>query len=103
MRGMFLSLWLLAFSALWIGQAAAHGGGLDAYSGHHNRKQGAYHFHRGPLAGLTFPGKAEALDALKRYMEEAALSRRQEQPPQAQSLESADNAEQALAGPQGDQ
>ena len=53
---------LLAFS----GQALAHGGGLDAYGGHHNRKQGNYHFHRGPLAGQTFAGKAEALDALNK-------------------------------------
>jgi len=41
----------------------AHGGGLDAYGGHNNRKQGGYHFHRGPLAGNHYASKSEALNA----------------------------------------
>ncbi len=102
MRGLALSLCLLIFSALWGGQASGHGGGLDAHNGHHNRRQGVYHFHRGPLAGVTFPNKAEAMDALKRYMEETALSRRQGRTPQTDDPESADNAEQA-ARPRGGQ
>lgn len=44
--------------------AFAHGGGLDAYGGHNNRKQGRYHFHRGPLAGNHYASKSEALNAL---------------------------------------
>lgn len=32
--------------------------------GHHNRKLGGYHFHRGPLAGQSFASKAEAAVAL---------------------------------------
>jgi len=32
---------------LLIGQAFAHGGGLDSNGGHHNRKTGEYHYHRG--------------------------------------------------------
>lgn len=28
--------------------AYAHGGGLDSYGCHHNRKEGGYHCHRGP-------------------------------------------------------
>jgi len=44
--------------------ALAHGGGLDGYGGHNNRKQGGYHFHRGPLAGNHYASKSEALNAL---------------------------------------
>jgi hypothetical protein len=29
--------------------ACPHGGGLDSYGCHHNRKAGGYHCHRGPL------------------------------------------------------
>jgi hypothetical protein len=45
--------------------AYAHGGGLDAYGCHHNRKTGGYHCHRGPFAGEAFNSKAEMLDRLK--------------------------------------
>jgi len=44
--------------------ALSHGGGLDDLGCHHNRKQGGYHCHRGPLAGQAFSSKAEALEAL---------------------------------------
>ena len=44
--------------------ASSHGGGLDDLGCHHNRKQGGYHCHRGPLAGKAFSSKAEALEAL---------------------------------------
>ena len=44
--------------------ASAHGGGLDAYGCHHNRKAGGYHCHRGPLAGQDFASKVEMQDAL---------------------------------------
>ena len=33
---------------------AAHGGGLDRYGCHHDRKAGGYHCHRGPCAGKSF-------------------------------------------------
>src|SRR2546426_11174143 len=36
-----------------------HGGGLDAYGCHHDRKQGGYHCHRGLLAGQAFASQAE--------------------------------------------
>lgn len=45
--------------------AWAHGGGLDSYGCHHNRKAGGYHCHRGPLAGEHFDSKAEMLGQLK--------------------------------------
>ena len=63
-------------------QALAHGGGLDAHDGHHNRKQGNYHFHRGPLAGQTFANKAEALAALNKS---AATTTTDRQPREKQS------------------
>ena len=53
-----------------IGQssaASAHGGGIDAFGGHNNRKAGTYHFHRGPLKGKTFSTKAEALATLRAH------------------------------------
>ena len=77
-----LAFCLAALLAL-NGQALAHGGGLDAYDGHHHRKQGNYHFHRGPLAGQTFAGKAEALDALNRdAARTSSNSRTQEKQPE---------------------
>jgi hypothetical protein len=45
--------------------AYPHGGGLDGYGCHHNRKAGGYHCHRGPLAGQSFASKDEALKKLK--------------------------------------
>jgi len=45
---------LIPFSAL------AHGGGLDKQGCHHNRTEGGYHCHRGPLAGQAFSSKTEA-------------------------------------------
>lgn len=44
--------------------AFAHGGGIDAYGGHNDRRSGTYHFHHGPLAGKHFDSKAEAIAAL---------------------------------------
>lgn len=41
-----------------------HGGGLDAYGCHNNRKAGGYHCHRGPLAGQSFQSKEEMLRQL---------------------------------------
>ncbi len=44
--------------------AHAHGGGLDDFGCHHNRKAGGYHCHRGVLAGRSFESKADAILAL---------------------------------------
>jgi uncharacterized membrane protein len=43
----------------------AHGGGLDSHGCHHDRKNGGYHCHQGPLAGQSFASKQEMLDALE--------------------------------------
>jgi len=54
-----LAIFAAAFPA-W-----GHGGGLDGYGCHHNRKAGGYHCHRGPLAGQSFATKEEMLQKLK--------------------------------------
>lgn len=84
-----LKKFFLCLAALVIlsGQALAHGGGLDGYGGHHNRKQGGYHFHKGPLAGHSFSSKAEALDALNKS------GARETPPPQTQPKDSTDQSE----------
>ena len=43
----------------------AHGGGLDSYGCHNNRKVGNYHCHRGEFAGRTFASKEAMLKALE--------------------------------------
>jgi hypothetical protein len=40
---------------------AAHGGGLDRYGCHNDRKAGGYHCHRGPCAGKAFTSQVEML------------------------------------------
>ncbi|MBI4133577.1 YHYH domain-containing protein [Candidatus Uhrbacteria bacterium] len=44
--------------------AFSHGGGLDSYGCHHNRKAGGYHCHRGPFAGEQFSSQADMLKKL---------------------------------------
>lgn len=51
---------LLPLSDAW-----AHGGGLDGYGCHHNRKAGGYHCHRGPFAGQAFTSQADMLQQLE--------------------------------------
>jgi hypothetical protein len=41
--------------------SAAHGGGLDRYGCHNDKKAGNYHCHRGPCAGKTFASQAAML------------------------------------------
>jgi len=57
----------MLFAWLFLGVvplAYPHGGGLDAYGCHNNRKSGGYHCHRGPLAGQSFQSKEEMLRQL---------------------------------------
>ncbi len=60
-----LCLVVAAFCLATTTAAWAHGGGLDGYGCHHNRKAGGYHCHRGPLAGQQFSSKAEMLKHLE--------------------------------------
>ncbi len=50
-----------AFVAFADSQLGAHGGGLDKYGCHHDRKAGTYHWHRGPCRGRTFSSQAHML------------------------------------------
>ena len=61
-----IALMILAFC---IGDARAHGGGLDALGGHSEKKTGTYHLHRGPLSGRNFNTKSDAI-ALCAYINE---------------------------------
>lgn len=61
-----LSLAVLFATALLPSPAFAHGGGLDSYGCHHNRKAGGYHCHRGVFAGRSFKSKEEMLSELQR-------------------------------------
>ncbi|GAB6037156.1 hypothetical protein JCM15519_17150 [Fundidesulfovibrio butyratiphilus] len=63
MPALLLALALLLLPASF---AHAHGGGLDAYGGHNDRKHGGYHVHRGPLAGKSYPSKAAMMEELER-------------------------------------
>ncbi len=58
---------MLAVFVAFPGLALAHGGGLDGYGCHHNRKAGGYHCHRGPLAGQSFASKADMLKELDKH------------------------------------
>jgi hypothetical protein len=55
--------------AVIAGLAWAHGGGLDSQGGHHNRKQGGYHFHQGPLAGHSYSSKEDLYDELTKLVD----------------------------------
>ena len=65
MRMLVLVLALISFMVL-PQSTFAHGGGLDSYGGHNDRKHGGYHFHRGALAGKSYSSKAAALAALRK-------------------------------------
>jgi hypothetical protein len=44
---------------------AAHGGGLDQFGCHHDRKRGGYHCHRGVFSGQSFNSQVEMLETLE--------------------------------------
>jgi hypothetical protein len=69
-RGRLLSA-VLGFLCLLIpAMGVAHSGGLDKIGCHHDRKNGGYHCHRGPLAGQAFASKEEALKALEKKLQD---------------------------------
>jgi len=62
-----LSLFAVVLTA---GPVLAHSGGLDTHGCHHDRKNGGYHCHRGPLAGHAFESQQEMLVALQALNQE---------------------------------
>lgn len=60
-----LPVFLIILMLTWSAAAYGHGGGLDAYGCHHNRKLGGYHCHRGIFAGQFFSSKEEMLQQLR--------------------------------------
>jgi len=66
MRGLYALFLILVLPSI----AYSHGGGLDAYGCHHNRKAGGYHCHRGPNAGKHYSSKAEMLQSLSETQKE---------------------------------
>ena len=61
---------------LFAVSAYPHGGGLDAYGCHHNRKAGGYHCHRGQFAGQSFSSKDEMLQKLKKNKAEESTEKK---------------------------
>ena len=80
MHKYIICLLLVLFPSL----ANAHGGGLDAYGCHYNRKQGGYYCHRGPLAGMSFGSQAEMLRLLNIRQGQAQRSSTQNYQPRQQ-------------------
>ncbi len=62
-----LAVVILALSNL---TAWPHGGGLDSYGCHNDRKHGGYHCHRGQLAGQVFSSQTEMLAILRQGQSE---------------------------------
>jgi len=64
MKFTFLIVWLAIGCGLFLSVASpayAHGGGLDVYGCHNNRKLGDYHCHRGQFPGESFSSQKEML------------------------------------------
>lgn len=64
-RFRFSLLLALLLAVLTPGAAIPHGGGLDTFGCHHDRKHGGYHCHRGALAGQQFKSQQDMLAALE--------------------------------------
>ena len=58
--GIVLAVVGLAPALVW-----AHGGGLDKYGCHHDKKAGSYHCHRGEFQGKSFKSQEEMLAGKK--------------------------------------
>ena len=67
-KSLFIYLLILLLANLALPNiSTSHGGGLDSYGCHHNRKQGGYHCHRGVFAGEYFTSKDEMLKKLEKF------------------------------------
>ena len=74
--GPFIALLLGLLCVVLPASGVAHSGGLDKIGCHHDRKNGGYHCHRGPLAGQAFASKEEALKALEKKQQEDEESKK---------------------------
>jgi hypothetical protein len=76
LRGLLLAAVLGLLCLMVPASGVAHSGGLDKIGCHHDRKNGGYHCHRGPLAGQAFASKEEALKALEKKQQDEAESKK---------------------------
>ena len=67
---------LLLFSIFASPPVFGHGGGLDSYGCHHNRKAGGYHCHRGTFAGPSFESPNPMLAQLQKAQGKPASERK---------------------------
>lgn len=61
---MLKSCWPLLLITCWL-DATAHGGGLDKYGCHHDRKNGGYHCHRAAASQPASPPSQPEAQALE--------------------------------------
>ena len=67
------AVWVIASVALLsTSPALAHGGGLDKYGCHHDRKHGGYHCHRGSSAAAPIDDTASRTDLSPRIQPRAS-------------------------------
>ena len=76
LRGPLLAAVLGLLCLMVPASGVAHSGGLDKIGCHHDRKNGGYHCHRGPLAGQAFASKEEALKALEKKQQDEEESKK---------------------------
>ena len=76
LRGLLLAAVLGLLCLMVPASGVAHSGGLDKIGCHHDRKNGGYHCHRGPLKGQAFASKEEALKALEKKQQDEAESKK---------------------------
>lgn len=55
---------------LTAGPLHAHSGGLDIHGCHHDRINGGYHCHQGPLAGHSYKSQQEMIASLEALNQE---------------------------------
>jgi hypothetical protein len=65
--GIALAVIVFAPTLAW-----AHGGGLDTYGCHNDKKAGGYHCHKGEHEGKSFKSQAAMLAASEKDAEKAA-------------------------------
>ena len=70
-KGAIMRLVLSAIALALAFTAYGHGGGLDANGGHHDRKNGGYHYHRSPSPPVV--EKPRPLEAPPRSIESSKL------------------------------